>query len=137
MVCKDPLCASLHSREYRCDDPGQCDYEVEYADGGSSLGVLVNDVYLLNLTTGARITPRMALGCGYDQIPGGPYQPSDGVLGLGKGKSSIVSQLRNQGLVRNVVGHCFSARGGGFLFFGDDVYDPSRVVWTPMSRDYT
>lgn len=60
--CKDPLCASLHSGDHRCDDPGQCDYEVEYADGGSSLGVLVNDVALVNLTTGLRITPRLAIG---------------------------------------------------------------------------
>lgn len=74
--------------------------------------------------------------CGYDQLPGTSYHPLDGVLGLGKGKSSIVSQLSSQGLVRNVVGHCFSRRGGGFLFFGDDVYDSSKVVWTPMSSDY-
>ncbi|KAL7605909.1 hypothetical protein Lser_V15G16464 [Lactuca serriola] len=134
--CKDPLCASLHSGDHRCDDPNQCDYEVEYADGGSSLGVLVNDVSLLNLTTGVRITPRLAIGCGYDQIPGPSYQPLDGVLGLGKGKTGIVSQLHSQGLIRNVVGHCFSSRGGGFLFFGDDVYDSSRVISTPMSRDY-
>ncbi|KAI3732057.1 hypothetical protein L1987_63254 [Smallanthus sonchifolius] len=134
--CKDPLCASLHHGDHRCDDPGQCDYEVEYADGGSSLGVLINDVSLVNLTTGVRITPRITIGCGYDQIPGPCYQPLDGVLGLGKGKTGIVSQLHSQGLIRNVVGHCFSSRGGGFLFFGDDVYDPSRVVSTPMSRDY-
>ncbi|KVH96869.1 Aspartic peptidase [Cynara cardunculus var. scolymus] len=135
--CKDPLCASLHSGDHRCDDPNQCDYEVEYADGGSSLGVLVNDVSLLNLTNGIQIAPRLAIGCGYDQIPGPSYQPLDGVLGLGKGKTGIVSQLHSQGLIKNVVGHCFSSRGGGFLFFGDDIYDSSRVISTPMSRDYS
>ncbi|KAJ9563099.1 hypothetical protein OSB04_008259 [Centaurea solstitialis] len=77
-----------------------------------------------------------SIGCGYDQIPGPSYQPLDGVLGLGKGKTGIVSQLHSQGLIKNIVGHCFSSRGGGFLFFGDDVYDPSRVISTPMSRDY-
>lgn len=136
VVCKDPICASLHSGDHKCDDPEQCDYEVEYADGGSSIGVLVNDVFPVNLTNGMRLRPRLAIGCGYDQLPGTSYHPLDGVLGLGKGKSSIVSQLSSQGLVRNVVGHCFSRRGGGFLFFGDDVYDSSKVVWTPMSRDY-
>lgn len=75
--------------------------------------------------------------CGYDQIPGASYHPLDGVLGLGKGKSSIVTQLHNRGLIRNVVGHCLSGRGGGFLFFGNDVYDTSSpIVWTPMSTDY-
>ncbi|OMO61154.1 aspartic proteinase Asp1, partial [Corchorus olitorius] len=36
--CKDPLCAALHPPgDYKCESPDQCDYEVEYADGGSSL----------------------------------------------------------------------------------------------------
>ncbi|XP_022157723.1 aspartic proteinase Asp1 isoform X3 [Momordica charantia] len=136
--CKDPLCMSLHSSvDHRCENPDQCDYEVEYADGGSSLGVLVRDIFPLNLTNGDPIRPRLALGCGYDQIPGSSYyHPMDGILGLGKGAVSIVSQLHNQGIIRNVIGHCFSSRGGGYLFFGDDIYDSHRVVWTPMSRDY-
>ena len=74
--------------------------------------------------------------CGYDQIPGSSFHPLDGVLGLGKGRVSIVSQLSDQGLTRNVVGHCLSGEGGGYIFFGDNVYDPARVEWTPMSRDY-
>lgn len=54
---------SLHSSmDHRCENPDQCDYEVEYADGGSSLGVLVRDVFPLNLTNGDPIRPRLALG---------------------------------------------------------------------------
>jgi len=56
----------------------------------------------------------------------------DGMLGLGRGKTSLTSQLNSQGLVRNVVGHCLSAQGGGYIFFGE-VYDSSRLTWTPMS----
>ncbi|KAL5554056.1 hypothetical protein UlMin_041457 [Ulmus minor] len=138
VACKDPLCLALHSSgAHRCDDPEQCDYEVKYADGGSSLGVLVKDVFALNFISGDHRRPRLALGCGYDQIPGSSHHYLDGVLGLGKGKVSIVSQLHSQGLVRNVIGHCLSGQGGGFLFFGDDLYDSSRVAWTPMSRDYS
>ncbi|XVF61090.1 hypothetical protein PTKIN_Ptkin08bG0101400 [Pterospermum kingtungense] len=138
VVCKDPLCASLHPPgDYKCESPKQCDYEVEYADGGSSLGVLVRDVFSLNYENGIQLSPRLALGCGYDQIPGTSYHPLDGILGLGKGKSSIVSQLKSQGLVQNVVGHCLSGRGGGYLFFGDDLYDFSRVTWTSMSQELT
>lgn len=133
--CRDSICESLHSPDYECENPRQCDYEVDYADGGSSLGVLLTDSMALNLTNGLLINPRLGIGCGYDQIPGASYHPLDGVLGLGRGKSSIVSQLHSQGLVRNVIGHCFSSRGGGFLFIGgDDVYDPSRIVWEPMSN---
>nr|XP_027095739.1 aspartic proteinase Asp1-like isoform X1 [Coffea arabica] len=136
VVCRDPLCASLHSGAYECPNPEQCDYEVEYADGGSSFGVLVNDVFSLNLTTGIRLGLRLAFGCGYDQLPSVYAPPLDGVLGLGKGNSSIVSQLHNQGIVRNIIGHCLSATGG-FLFFGDDLYDASQVNWAPMSQDST
>lgn len=76
------------------------------------------------------------LSCGYDQLPGSSDHPLDGVLGLGRGKSSIVSQLRNQGFVKNVIGHCLSGQGG-FLFFGEDVYESSRMTWTSMSREDT
>ncbi|XP_057420105.1 aspartic proteinase Asp1-like [Lotus japonicus] len=132
--CRNPLCASLHQTDnYDCEVQHQCDYEVEYADHYSSLGVLVNDVYVLNFTNGVQLKVRMALGCGYDQLfPDSSYHPLDGMLGLGRGKSSLVSQLNSQGLVRNVVGHCLSAQGGGYIFFGD-VYDSSRLTWTPMS----
>ncbi|XP_061360022.1 aspartic proteinase Asp1-like [Gastrolobium bilobum] len=136
--CKHPLCASLHQTDdYECEVPHQCDYEVEYADHYSSLGVLVNDVYLLNFTNGIQLKVRMALGCGYDQVfPDSSYHPLDGMLGIGRGKSSLISQLNSQGLVRYVVGHCLSSQGGGYIFFGD-IYDSSRLTWTPMSsRDY-
>ncbi|XP_048232750.1 aspartic proteinase Asp1 isoform X2 [Ricinus communis] len=137
VICEDPLCASLQPPGvHNCQDPDQCDYEVEYADGGSSLGVLVKDVFVLNFTNGKRLNPLLALGCGYDQLPGRSNHPLDGILGLGRGISSIPSQLSSQGLVSNVIGHCLSGRGGGFLFFGEDIYDSSGVTWTPMSRDH-
>ncbi|PKI72667.1 hypothetical protein CRG98_007044 [Punica granatum] len=135
VICKDPICASLQPGDYRCESPQQCDYEVEYADGGSSLGVLVKDVFPLKLSSGGQLSPRIALGCGYDQLPGSSHSFIDGVLGLGRGKSSLTSQLSAQGLVRNIVGHCLSSKGGGYLFFGDDLYDPSRVTWASMPRD--
>ncbi|KAM7257352.1 hypothetical protein ACFE04_013093 [Oxalis oulophora] len=136
VVCKDSLCAALHPRDYKCESPQQCDYEVDYADGGSSLGVLLRDSFTLNYANGGRITPRLALGCGYDQLPGPSNHPLDGIVGLGRGKVSILSQLNSQGLVRNVVGHCLSGRGGGFIFFGDSLYDPARVIWTSMTPEY-
>lgn len=134
---RDPLCAAVQPEYYKCESPEQCDYEVEYADGGSSLGVLLRDAMHFNLTNGLRESPRLAIGCGYDQIPGSSHHPLDGVLGLGKGRVSIVSQLSDQGLTRNVVGHCLSGRGGGYIFFGDQIYDSSRLVWTNTSRGYS
>ncbi|KAK7243939.1 hypothetical protein RIF29_41147 [Crotalaria pallida] len=61
--CRHHLCASLQQTDnYNCENPSQCDYEVEYADHYSSLGVLVNDFYLLNFTDGNRLRVRMSMG---------------------------------------------------------------------------
>ncbi|CAL2235105.1 unnamed protein product [Prunus armeniaca] len=137
LQCGDPLCVAFHSpASDPCKTPDdQCDYEVEYADQGSSLGVMVNDYFPLKFTNGSQLGPRLAFGCGYDQkYPGPNTPPTTGVMGLGNGKASIVSQLSRMGLTRNVVGHCLSGQGGGFLFLGDDLV-PSGVMWTPMSRN--
>lgn len=87
------------------------------------------------LKHGCLYTSLLVCRCGYDQLPGASSHPLDGVLGLGRGRSSVMSQLSSQNVVRNVVGHCLSGRGGGFLFFGDDIYDSSDITWIPMSPD--
>lgn len=70
------------------------------SDGGSSLGVIVKDVISFRSYSNSRVlSPCVTLGCGYDQIPGPSNPFLDGVLALGKGRSSIVSQLSSQGLV--------------------------------------
>ncbi|KAJ8535716.1 hypothetical protein K7X08_023436 [Anisodus acutangulus] len=132
--CEDPICASLN---HPCHNPNdQCDYEVEYADHCSSLGVLVKDAFPVKLTNGTTFVPPLVFGCGYDQeVPASAHAPfTDGILGLGNGKSSIVSQMSSSGLIRNVVGHCLSGQGGGYLFLGDDVLPSSGIVWTPIVR---
>ncbi|XAR62821.1 Nepenthesin [Bertholletia excelsa] len=137
VTCQDPLCVTLQWPEDKsCDSPNeQCDYWVVYADQGSSIGVLLKDHFSLRFTNGSVIEPRLIFGCGYDQeVPESIPPPfTDGVLGLADGKSSIVSQLHDLGLTRNVLGHCLS-RKGGFLFFGDDLIPSSGVVWMPTSN---
>ncbi|RRT75392.1 hypothetical protein B296_00017541 [Ensete ventricosum] len=110
--CRNRLCAALHSGTAQDQNCGQCDYEIEYTDHGSSLGVLVADAFSLGRTL-AR--PILAFGCGYNQQLTSPNTPAltDGVLGLGTGKVSVLSQLSDQGATKNVVGHCLSTKGGG------------------------
>lgn len=62
LSARDPLCAAVQPEYYKCDSPEQCDYEVEYADGGSSLGVLLRDEMHFNLTNGLTQSPRLAIG---------------------------------------------------------------------------
>lgn len=62
VICRDPICASLHSGNYRCDHLEQCDYEVE-SDGGSSLGVIVKDVVSFRSYSNSRVlSPCVTLG---------------------------------------------------------------------------
>ncbi|WVZ53823.1 hypothetical protein U9M48_004713 [Paspalum notatum var. saurae] len=138
--CADSLCTALHSElssNNKCPSPQQCDYQIKYSDSASSQGVLINDNFSLPLGKSSIICPGLSFGCGYNQQVGknGAVQaPTDGMLGLGRGSVSLVSQLKQQGITKNVIGHCLSTNGGGFLFFGDDIVPTSRVTWVPMAQ---
>ena len=59
--CASSLCKAIQNSN--CDIPNeQCDYEVEYADLGSSLGVLLSDSFPLRLNDGSLLQPRIAFG---------------------------------------------------------------------------
>ncbi|TMW89174.1 hypothetical protein EJD97_017560 [Solanum chilense] len=137
----DPICASIHGTNPPVHTPtDQCDYEIEYADQCSSYGVLVRDAFQVKYTNGTSIAPPLVFGCGYDQkvSQSGPPPPyTDGIIGLGNGKSSILSQMSSMGLIRNVVGHCLSGQGGGFLILGNDIVPSSGMVWLPIVRAST
>ncbi|KAL6658481.1 hypothetical protein ACP70R_004067 [Stipagrostis hirtigluma subsp. patula] len=140
VACADSLCTALHNgqgADKKCPSPQQCDYRIKYTDNASSLGVLVTDSFTLPLRNSSNVRPSLTFGCGYDQQVGrnGAVQAAtDGLLGLGKGSVSLLSQLKQLGITKNVLGHCLSSSGGGFLFFGDDVVPTSRVTWAPMAR---
>jgi len=50
-----------------------------------------------------------------------PKEIPEGILGIGYGEASILSQLKSKGVIQNVVGHCLTGKkgGGGYLIFGD------------------
>ncbi|KAG6591878.1 Aspartic proteinase Asp1, partial [Cucurbita argyrosperma subsp. sororia] len=134
--CGEPLCAALfHQGKPPCRNPNdQCDYQIEYADHGSSIGVLVKDLVPMKLANGTVIAPNLGFGCGYDQHNGGSQPPpsTGGVLGLGNSKGTLASQISSLTHVRSVIGHCYSGHGGGFLFFGGDLVPSSGISWTPI-----
>ncbi|XP_022772331.1 aspartic proteinase Asp1-like [Durio zibethinus] len=133
LACKDPICAALHSpKSHHCENPNEkCSFQVDYADHGSVLGFVVSDYFPLLLVNGSGLNPLLAFGCANRLQNGGPHPPptTAGVLGLGKSKASISSQLSGLGLTQNVVGHCLSGQGG-FLFLGADFVPESRMTWT-------
>lgn len=64
---------------------------------------------------------------------------TDGILGLSGAKVSLNSQLANQGIINNVVGHCISggANDGGYMFFGDDFVPRWGMTWVPAQNGLT
>ncbi|EEC67807.1 hypothetical protein OsI_35373 [Oryza sativa Indica Group] len=138
--CANSICTALHSGSSpnkKCTTQQQCDYQIKYTDKASSLGVLVTDSFSLPLRNKSNVRPSLSFGCGYDQQVGkngAAPATTDGLLGLGRGSVSLLSQLKQQGITKNVLGHCLSTSGGGFLFFGDDMVPTSRVTWVPMVR---
>ncbi|XP_062197566.1 aspartic proteinase Asp1-like [Phragmites australis] len=140
LPCANSLCTALLrglGANNKCPSPQQCDYRIKYTDSASSQGVLVTDSFSLPLRNSSNVRASLTFGCGYDQQVGknGAVQAAtDGLLGLGRGSVSLLSQLKQQGITKNVLGHCLSTNGGGFLFFGDAMVPTSRVTWVPMAR---
>lgn len=138
LPCSHLLCSGLDLPQSKpCDDPeDQCDYEIGYSDHASSVGALVSDEFPLRLENGSTMHPHLTFGCGYDQQSPGPHPPppTAGILGLGRGKVSISSQLSSLGVTKNVIVHCLSHNGkGGFLSIGDELVPSSGVTWTSLS----
>ncbi|XP_038699574.1 aspartic proteinase Asp1-like [Tripterygium wilfordii] len=136
--CQDILCAVIQGKEYNCANPtDRCKYFLEYGDNSTSHGYLVRDIFPLRLTNGSIVYPSLVFGCGYKQK--GIFKGA-GILGLSKGPLGLLSQMHSQDLIQQIIGHCLSSRGGGFLFLGDDLIPSSGVSWTPFTynneKDY-
>ncbi|KAG2560742.1 hypothetical protein PVAP13_8KG082900 [Panicum virgatum] len=116
--CTDSLCDTLHQ-----------DLD------GSSIGVLSTDKFSLPMAKASNDHPDLAIGCGYDQGKNaGKVMTVDGILGLGPSSVSLISQLKNQKIItKNVIGHCLSTKGGGYLFFGEENVPVSGLTWVPMA----
>ncbi|KAG7982821.1 hypothetical protein I3843_04G072400 [Carya illinoinensis] len=72
IICNDPLCKLLHpTGDHKCENPEQqCNYEVQFGDGGPSLRALVKDVFYLNSVDGIQLKPRLALGLVKKELTG-------------------------------------------------------------------
>ncbi|KAG0458324.1 hypothetical protein HPP92_023481 [Vanilla planifolia] len=133
----DSLCQEIQRNQnhWSCDLCQQCDYEIEYADRSSSVGVLARDEMHLMMSNGDRSKVNFVFGCAYDQQ--GQFLSSaktDGILGLSNAKVGIPSQLASQGVINNVLGHCIAggAKNGGYMFFGDEFVPRWGITWIPL-----
>lgn len=134
---RDSYCIEVQKPEgNKCKKCDQCDYEIEYADSSSSIGVLTKDKFHLMISNGSMVKPNLVFGCAYDQqgILLKSLAKTDGILGLSQGKISLPSQLASHGNIKNVVAHCLApgAGVGGYVFLGNDFVPHQQMVWIPM-----
>ncbi|KAJ6293658.1 hypothetical protein OIU76_021841 [Salix suchowensis] len=135
---KDLLCMDVqrNQKDRYCETCNQCDYEIEYADHSSSMGVLATDKLLLMVANGSLTKLNFIFGCAYDQqgLLLSTMVKTDGVLGLTRAKVSLPSQLASHGIINNVIGHCLTTAvvGGGYMFLGDDFVPRWGMAWVPM-----
>lgn len=47
----------------------------------------------------------------------------DGIIGLGRAKESIVSQLFTRNMAPKVISHCLGQKGDGYALLGEAVED--------------
>ncbi|KAL5704316.1 saccharopepsin [Ranunculus cassubicifolius] len=84
LPCSSSLCKSLSNSA--CD--GGCEYIYGYGDSSTTQGVLASETFTFDKVS----IPKLGFGCG-DQNEGSGFTQGAGLVGLGRGPLSLVSQL--------------------------------------------
>ena len=129
--CSSVDCSSLQSATGT--KPGcstsNCVYGVRYGDGSYSVGFYARETLTLTSTD---VIPGLSIGCGENDK--GLFGQAGGLLGLGRGKVSLVSQ--SAGKYGKVFSYCLpsSPAASGYLKMGSTA-PKSGIQYTPMLND--
>ena len=114
-----------------CSSSSTCLYGVTYSNTTFSVGFLAKETLT---TTSSDVLQGFLFGCGQrNRFPNGGR--AAGVLGLGRGWFSLVSQTANKN--KKVFSYCLpsSDESTGYLKFGSANL-PSSIKYTPMSKSF-
>ncbi|RRT61295.1 hypothetical protein B296_00042651 [Ensete ventricosum] len=119
--CNSPDCSQLRSS---CSS--SCAYGITYGDGSITSGVYSHDRLMLSPND---VIEDFLFGCGTDNE--GLFQDTAGLVGLGRGKRSLVSQTSQ--VYHSVFSYCLPSTPSstGFLKLGEPG-DASNTVYTRM-----
>ncbi|XP_062222176.1 aspartyl protease family protein At5g10770-like [Phragmites australis] len=122
--CSSAACAQLGQEGNGCSS-SQCQYIVRYGDGSSTTGTYSSDT----LAFGSNAVKSFQFGC--SQIESGLNDQTDGLMGLGGGAQSLVSQTAST--FGSAFSYCLppTPSSSGFLTLGAGT---SGFVKTPMLR---
>ncbi|PKA53274.1 Aspartic proteinase-like protein 2 [Apostasia shenzhenica] len=119
-------------------DNTQCTYERQYAEMSSSSGVLGEDI--VSFGKESALAPQKAVfGCETSETGDLFNQHADGIMGLGRGRLSIMDQLVDKGVISDSFSLCYGGMdiGGGAMVLGgmplpiDMVFSRSDPVRSP------
>ncbi|GER34223.1 eukaryotic aspartyl protease family protein [Striga asiatica] len=112
-----------------CSSTHTCIYALTYSDGSLTAGFLGKEKLTL---TPKEVLPDFLFGCG--QLNSGSMGRTDGLLGLGRANSSIVSQTAEK--YKKQFSYCLPSvpSSKGFLKFGKDCNNTgSEIKFTPLT----
>ena len=132
-LCRgSPVCEHAETA-VKCRGNGggrRCGYEVSYGDGSYTKGTLA----LETLTFGNTFIRNVAIGCGHRNQ--GLFVGAAGLLGIGGGSMSLVSQLG--GAAGGAFSYCLVSRGTdspGSLEFGREALLTDSAVWVLLLKN--
>ncbi|WCJ27701.1 Eukaryotic aspartyl protease family protein [Euphorbia peplus] len=93
LSCSTKQCSILENTGCSSSDSGICQYQYRYGDSSSTVGNLAVDTLTLGSTNGRPVAiPKSVFGCGH-QNQGTFGSATSGIVGLGGGPVSLISQL--------------------------------------------
>ncbi|GKC12115.1 aspartic proteinase CDR1-like protein [Tanacetum coccineum] len=132
LACESNTCKAIGTVNVNCSSTRNCPFDVSYADGTVSNGTISTET----VTLGDKVLPDIVFGCGFNND--GVFRPTwGGIVGLGGGDYSLVSQIRS--FVPGKFSYClipFTLTDGisnksSKMIFGDIEFGPN-VVSTPL-----
>ncbi|KAL5150735.1 Aspartic proteinase CDR1 [Glycine soja] len=136
LPCSSNMCQSVISTPSCSSDKIGCKYTIKYGDGSHSQGDLSVETLTLGSTNGSSVQfPNTVIGCGHNNK--GTFQgEGSGVVGLGGGPVSLISQLSSSigGKFSYCLAPMFSqSNSSSKLNFGDAaVVSGLGAVSTPL-----
>ncbi|KAG8064722.1 hypothetical protein GUJ93_ZPchr0004g39642 [Zizania palustris] len=133
LPCSSDTCDELDAHRCNHDDDDACQYTYTYSGNAKTEGTLAVD----KLVIGEDVFRGVAFGCSTSSAGGGPPPQASGVVGLGRGPLSLVSQLSMRRFM-----YCLpptASRTAGKLVLGADAdaggHNATDQVAAPMRRD--
>ncbi|GMJ11642.1 hypothetical protein like AT1G64830 [Hibiscus trionum] len=130
--CGSDSCQALPRKQ--CTDTNDCQYLYSYGDKSFTVGTLSTDTLSFDSSDGQKTAfPTSIFGCGHNN-QGSFRSPSAGLVGLGGGPLSLVSQISTQ--IDNRFSYCLvprSASSTSKLLFGQEaIISRPGAVSTPL-----